>query len=142
MPRASASQFNRAPHLPIDVPDGGFTITLKNERKPASDALLRAISRRQAAEVRLRPVPRPRLGDSGWQRRTGTDLRRAPRPGRITDFICSEKLLPVPEIERIVRDAPTELVRFQDVAAAIPVQERPTMASWLDLFNTHLKDAA
>ena len=31
---------------------------------------------------------------------------------------------------------------FQDVAASIPLEERPTMRDWLDRFNAGLKEAA
>ncbi len=56
----------------------------------------------------------------------------------MTLFIRHERLLPPDEIDRIVRDAPTELIRFQDVAATIPVGERPTMRDWLDRFDASL----
>ena len=58
----------------------------------------------------------------------------------MTMFIRQERLLPVDEIDRIVRDAPTELIRFQDVAAAIPIDTRPTLASWLDRFHAAFPD--
>ena len=47
----------------------------------------------------------------------------------------AEGLLGAEEVNRIVRDAPTDLIRFQDVAAAIPVGERPKMGEWLDRFH-------
>ncbi len=53
----------------------------------------------------------------------------------MTDFIRHEQLLPDAEIDTIVRDAPLDLVRFQDVAATIPIEERPTMRDWLERFN-------
>ena len=36
---------------------------------------------------------------------------------------------------RIISDAPLDLIQFQDVAALIPVDERPTMRSWIERFN-------
>ncbi|TCM28130.1 hypothetical protein EDF59_13039 [Novosphingobium sp. ST904] len=56
----------------------------------------------------------------------------------MTDFIRHERLLPAGEIDRIARDAPLDLIRFQDVAATIPLEERPTMRDWLDRFNAGL----
>ncbi len=67
-----------------------------------------------------------------WRRSTKA------RPGRMTDFIRAEGLLPSREIDRIWRDAPLDLIRFQDVAALVPVGERPTMQSWLERFNAGL----
>lgn len=58
----------------------------------------------------------------------------------MTQFIRQERLLPADEIDRIMRDAPTELIRFQDVAGAIPIGERPTLASWLDRFHAAFPD--
>ena len=53
----------------------------------------------------------------------------------MTDFIHHQRLLPADEIERIAREASLDLIRFQDVAAMIPIGERPTMRDWLDRFN-------
>ena len=60
----------------------------------------------------------------------------------MSDFIRWEGLLPAAEIDAIERDAPLDLIRFQDVAASIPLEERPTMRDWLDRFNAGLKEAA
>jgi len=62
----------------------------------------------------------------------------ASRPGRMTDFIRREALLPASEIEAIVAAAPADLIRFQDAAALIPLAERPAMTDWLDRFNAGL----
>jgi len=53
----------------------------------------------------------------------------------MTDFIRNEGLLPVREVDRIWNTAPTDLIRFQDVAASIPIEERPPMRDWIDRFN-------
>ena len=53
----------------------------------------------------------------------------------MTAFIRDEHLLPADEIDRIIRDAPLDLIRFQDVAAVIPLGERPTMGAGLDRFH-------
>ena len=53
----------------------------------------------------------------------------------MTDFIRHERLLPAEDIDQIISEAPLDLIRFQDVAASIPVNERPTMRSWIERFN-------
>lgn len=58
----------------------------------------------------------------------------------MTAFIRSEGLLPAGEVDRIVRDAPTDLIRFQDVAGTVPIAERPTMGDWLDRFHAAFAD--
>ncbi len=82
------------------------------------------------AESRLRTV------EGLWRRSTRT------RPGRITDFIRAERLLPEAEIDAIRRDAPTDLIRFQDAASIVPIAERPTMEEWIASFNAGLMEAA
>ena len=51
---------------------------------------------------------------------------------------------PVPEaeIDAIRRDAPTDLIRFQDAASIVPIAERPTMEEWIASFNAGLMEAA
>jgi hypothetical protein len=84
--------------------------------------------------VEARAAPRLHTVEGLWRRST-----RA-RPGSMTAFIRAEGLLPAHEVDRIVRDAPTELIRFQDVAAAIPIGDRPTMGDWLDRFHAAFPD--
>jgi hypothetical protein len=79
--------------------------------------------------VEARAAPRLHTVEGLWRRST-----RA-RPGSMTAFIRDEHLLPADEIDRIIRDAPLDLIRFQDVAAVIPLAERPTMGDWLDRFH-------
>ncbi len=82
--------------------------------------------------VEARAAPRLHTVEGLWRRGTRN------RPGSMTAFIRQERLLPGDEIDRIIRDAPTDLIRFQDVAAAIPLAERPTMRDWLDRFHAGL----
>ena len=60
----------------------------------------------------------------------------------MTDFIRAEELLCAADIDAIIRDAPADLIRFQDVAAHVPLPERPAMAEWLETFNAGLLEAA
>jgi hypothetical protein len=71
-----------------------------------------------------------------WRKSTKT------RPGRMTDFIRAERLLDPADIEEIVANAPLDLIRCQIVAAGVPLEERPTKASWLERFNDQHKQAA
>ncbi len=86
--------------------------------------------------IEARAEPRLRTVEGLWRRSTKT------KPGRITDFIRAERLLPEAEIDAIRRDAPTELVRFQDAAGLVPMSERPTMEEWLESFNAGRMEAA
>lgn len=86
--------------------------------------------------IEARAAPRLHTVEGLWRRSTRT------RPGRITDFIRAERLLPPGEIAAIIRDAPTDLIGFQDAAALIPVTERPTMEEWLADFNAGQRQAA
>jgi len=79
--------------------------------------------------VEARAAPRLHTVEGLWRKST-----RA-RPGRMTDFIRHERLLPADEVDRIWHDAPLDLVRFQDVAAGVAIEERPTMRDWLERFN-------
>ncbi|MDX3911157.1 MAG: hypothetical protein QHC67_15260 [Sphingobium sp.] len=82
--------------------------------------------------VEARAAPRLRTVEGLWRRSTRS------RPGRMTDFIRREALLPASEIEAIVAEAPADLIRFQDAAALIPLAERPAMTDWLERFNAGL----
>jgi hypothetical protein len=79
--------------------------------------------------VEARAAPRLHTVEGLWRKST-----RA-RPGRMTDFIRHERLLPADDIDRIISEAPLDLIQFQDVAASIPIDERPTMRSWIERFN-------
>ena len=85
--------------------------------------------------IEARAEPRLRTVEGLWRRSTKT------RPGRITDFIRGELLLPEAEIDAIRRDAPRELIRFQDAARLVPLSERPTMEAWLETFNAGQTEA-
>lgn len=104
--------------------------------KPDEVRALPAWCLRLIVLVEARAAPRLRTVEGLWRRSTST------RPGRMTDFIRAEELLPTAEIDAIIADAPTDLIRFQDAAALIPIEERPAMSEWLDRFNAGLKQAA
>lgn len=85
--------------------------------------------------VEARAAPRLRTVEGLWRKSTRT------RPGRMTDFIRAEALRPGAEIDAIIRDAPADLVRFQDIAAHVPLPDRPAMSDWLTAFNAGLPAA-
>ena len=86
--------------------------------------------------VEARAEPRLRTVEGLWRRSTKT------RPGRMTDFIRAEGLLTTTEIDAIRRDAPSDLIRFQDAARTICLAERPTMEAWIETFNASIVAAA
>lgn len=87
--------------------------------------------------IEARAAPRLRTVEGLWRRSTKT------RPGRMTDFIRAERLLPADEIDRIIADAPADLVRFQQAAGDIAIESRPTLESWLERFHSqHRSNAA
>ncbi|WP_239806002.1 hypothetical protein [Croceicoccus hydrothermalis] len=87
--------------------------------------------------IEARAAPRLRTVEGLWRKSTKT------KPGRMTDFIRTERLLPEDEIDTIVASAPADLVRFQQIAATQPIGTRPHLAAWLDQFHAGIrKDAA
>src|SRR3546814_7870048 len=79
--------------------------------KPDEVRALPAWCLRLIVLVEARAAPRLRTVEGLWRRSTRT------RSGRMTDFIRAEELLPAADIDAIIRDAPADLIRFQDVAA-------------------------
>lgn len=79
--------------------------------------------------VEARAAPRLRTVEGLWRSST------AARPGSMTAYIRYQRLLEPGEIDAIIAGAPAELVDFQRVAAAIPVEQRPIMRDWIDRFN-------
>src|SRR3546814_20343171 len=97
---------------------------------------LPAWCRRLIVLVGARAAPRLRTVEGLWRRSTRT------RPGRMTDFIRAEELLPAADIDAIIHDAPADLIRFQDVAAHVPLPDRPALAEGLEQFNAGPRAAA
>lgn len=79
--------------------------------------------------IEARAAPRLKTVEGLWRKST-----RA-RSGRMTDFIRAEGLLSDTEIDRIITEAPGDLVRFQERAATQSAEERPAMGEWLDRFH-------
>lgn len=79
--------------------------------------------------VEARAAPRLRTVEGLWRSSTTA------RPGSMTAYIRDQGLLDSNEIEAIIAGAPADLVDFQQIAAAIPVEERSNMRDWIDRFN-------
>ena len=60
---------------------------------------------------------------------TGPGVRLVPAAG-LAQLHVSTGQVPA-EIDAIRRDAPTDLIRFQDAASIVPIAERPTMEEWI-----------
>jgi hypothetical protein len=97
--------------------------------KPDEVRALPAYWLRTIVLIEARAAPRLRSVEGLWRKSTRT------RPGRMTDFIREEGLLPSAEIDHIIAEAPADLVRFQERAAAIPLETRPSLSTWLDRFH-------
>lgn len=119
----------KAEGLPVP-PKSACWICVAN--KPEEIRELPAWCLRLIVLVEARAAPRLHTVEGLWRKST-----RA-RPGRMTDFIHHERLLPADEVDRIWHDAPLDLIRFQDVAAGVALEERPTMRDWLERFNAGL----
>ena len=53
----------------------------------------------------------------------------------MTAFIRAEGLLDGTEIDEIMADAPLDLVEFQRAAAAVPIEQRSHINTWIERFN-------
>lgn len=122
-----------AADLPVPTKSSCF---ICGAMKPEEVRALPAWCLRLIVLVEARAAPRLRTVEGLWRKSTRT------RPGRMTDFIRAEELLPAAEVDAILSEAPADLIRFQDAAALIPVAERPAMSEWLALFNRAALQAA
>lgn len=100
---------------------------------------VRALPREELRLIVLleaRAAPRLRNIEGLWRRST-----RA-RPGSMTTFIRDEGLLDPAEIDMIIAHAPADLVEFQRGAAAVPLDQRPCMKSWIERFHVGIDKLA
>ncbi len=130
--RARCTARIEAAGLPVPPESSCF---ICGAMKPDEARALPAWCLRLIILVEARAAPRLRTVERLWRKSTRT------RPGRMTDFIRAEALLPGAEIDAIIRDAPADLVRFQDIAAHVPLPDRPAMSDWLTAFNAGLPAA-
>jgi hypothetical protein len=77
-------------------------------RELPEDKLKRIVLMEARAKPRLRNV------DGIWRKAIKGFRGATPRPGSMTEFIRKEGLLPADEVDRIIAEAPTEIVRYQE----------------------------
>jgi hypothetical protein len=53
----------------------------------------------------------------------------------MTAFIRAEGLLDPGEIDEIIANAPLDLLEFQRAAAAVPIEQRSHISTWIERFN-------
>lgn len=85
--------------------------------------------------LEARAAPRLRNCEGLWRSSTKGLRGREARPGSMTIFIRNEGLLDPREVDHIIANTPADLIAFLEVAANIPLAERPTLGSWLERFN-------
>ncbi|WP_294029495.1 hypothetical protein [Sphingopyxis sp.] len=122
----------RSAGLPVPVASSCFFCT---GMKPDEVRSLPAEYLRMIVLMEARARPRLRTCEGLWRSTTKGLRGSEAKPGSMTSFIRTEGLLPVEEVDRIARETPTQLIAFLDAAAQVPLQERPTMGSWLDRFH-------
>lgn len=90
---------------------------------------------RRIVLMEARAAPRLKKIEGLWRNGSKGTRGGEKKPGRMTDYIRAEGLLPADEIDEIIALAPTALVRFQEAQAGVPVHDRPELARWLALFD-------
>ena len=100
---------------------------------------VRALTREELRLIVLleaRAAPRLRTVEGLWRKSTKK------RPGSMTAFIRNERLLDVAEIDSIIASAPLDLLEFQRAAAAVPIEQRSHIQTWIERFNAGLAYAS
>ncbi|MCY1168847.1 hypothetical protein [Sphingomonas echinoides] len=118
--------------LPVPVASSCFFCT---GMKPDEVRALPVEQLRLIVLLEARAAPRLRNCEGLWRSTTKGLRGSEARPGAMTTFIRNEALLDPREIDRIIVEAPPDLIAFLEVAAKIPLTERPTLGSWLERFN-------
>lgn len=129
----------RSEGLPVPVKSSCFFCSAM---RPEEVATLPAAYLRLIVLMEARAAPRLRAIQGLW--RNGVQGRRGatPRPATMTAFIRSRGLLTSEEIDHVIATAPTELVAFQEAAAALPLEVRPVLATWLERFRAGIESIA
>lgn len=84
---------------------------------------------RQIVLMEARAAPRLQTVEGLWRKSTKT------RPGRMTDFIAANGLLPENEISDIQTTQLLDLERFLDNMAGLPLSDRTPLRCWLEKFD-------
>jgi hypothetical protein len=122
----------KAERLPVPVKSSCFFCA---GMKPDEVRSLPPVYLRLIVLVEARAAARLRNVEGLWRKSVAGRGKAVPRPGSMTAFILAEGLLPSAEVERIIADAPSQLIEFQEGAANVPVEGRATMHDWLVRFE-------
>lgn len=116
----------RAAGLPVPIKSACFFC---GAAKPHKIATLPRWCLRLIVLMEARAAPRLRTVEGLWRSSTKR------RPGSMTEFIRRAALLEAAEIDAIIAGAPVDLVRFQQLAADLPLEDRPSIDEWVERFN-------
>lgn len=130
--RADCEARIRGAGLPVPPKSACFMCTAM---KPHELHTLPLQQLRRIVLIEARAKPRLRNCDGLWRKPVKGMRGATPRPGAMTDYIRDQGLLPTEDIAEIIDLAPMALTRFQEAAADIPIENRPTLAQWLRLFD-------
>lgn len=92
------------------------------------------LARIVAMEARAAPRLHPGKVEGLWRKTVKGHRGATPKPGRMTDFIRAEGLLPGDVIDRIAELVPKHLTSFMEAAAGVPLEDRPTLRDWMEFF--------
>lgn len=125
----------RAEGLPIPVKSSCFFCAAM---KPHEVRTLPAGYLRLIVLIEARAAPRLRTIDGLWRKPIKGRGAGEARPGSMTEFIRAEHLLDPEEVDRIIAEAPGDLLAFQQAAARVALEHREPIGDWIARFNAGL----
>lgn len=90
--------------------------------------------------MEARAKPRLKSCEGLWRKAVKGVRGGTPRPGDMTSYIRERGLLPADEVDYVAANAPDAFISWQEAHADTPIEERPTVRSWLEFFNQHIDD--
>ncbi len=118
--------------LPVPVKSACFFCTAM---KPWEVDKLEPSYLRRIVLMEARAKPRLTKTEGLW-RKTVTGVRGGiPKPGSMTEYIRAKGLLPAEQIDWIITHAPQQLIRWQEGAAEVPIEQRTAVREWLAFFD-------
>lgn len=130
----------RAEGLPVPVKSSCFFCAAM---KPHEVRTLPAGYLRLIVLIEARAAPRLRTIDGLWRKPIKGRGAGEARPGSMTEFIRAERLLDPLEVDRIIAEAPADLLAFQQAAARVALEQREPIGDWIARFNAGIdRDAA
>jgi len=122
----------RAEGIPIPVKSSCFFCAAM---KPHEVRTLPAGYLRLIVLIEARAAPRLRTVDGLWRKPIKGRGAGEARPGSMTEFIRAERLLEPADIDRIIDEAPADLLAFQEAAAQVALEHREPIGDWIARFN-------